>query len=53
MGKGQQVLLVDDDPYNIYRGQCVRMGVGFRCFGSDIADLREVLPLVGIPLVWI
>ncbi len=38
-------LLVDDDPYNIYRGQCERMGAGFRCFGHDIQDLREVLPL--------
>jgi magnesium-dependent phosphatase-1 len=43
-------LLVDDDPYQIYRGQCARMGAGFRCFGSDITDLREVLPLVGITL---
>lgn len=43
-------LLVDDDPYSIYRGQCARMGADFRCFGSDITDLREVLPLVGIPL---
>jgi magnesium-dependent phosphatase-1 len=42
-------LLVDDDPYNIYRGQCARMGAGFYCFGSDITDLREALPWVGIP----
>lgn len=41
-------MLIDDDPYSIYRGQCKRMGAGFRCFGTDISDLREVLPLVGI-----
>lgn len=38
-----EVMLVDDDPYQIYRGQCRRMGIGFLCFGSDISDLREVL----------
>ncbi|HKP54989.1 MAG TPA: hypothetical protein VJ183_20330 [Chloroflexia bacterium] len=43
---GRDVLLVDDDPEQIYRGQCERMGVGFRCFGSDITDLREVLSVV-------
>ena len=36
-------LLVDDDPYRIYRGQCARMGAAFLCFGGDIHDLREVL----------
>jgi len=36
-------LLVDDDPYQIYRGQCKKLGAGFLCFGSDISDLREVL----------
>ena len=40
-----QAILVDDDPYNIYRGQCARMGAGFRCFGYDIRDLGEVLAL--------
>jgi magnesium-dependent phosphatase-1 len=54
-GDGREVgpgdaLLVDDDPYNIYRGQCARMGVGFYCFGSDITDLRETLSWAGIPL---
>ena len=41
-----QAILVDDDPYNVYRGQCERMGAGFRCFGHDIRDLSEVLALV-------
>jgi magnesium-dependent phosphatase-1 len=40
------LLLVDDDPDNIYRGQCERMGAGFSCFGTDIHDLRELLPLL-------
>lgn len=40
------LLLVDDDPDGIYRGQCRRMGAGFSCFGSDIHDLREVLSLL-------
>lgn len=39
-------LLVDDDPWQIYRGQCERGGYGFRRFGVDIADLAEVLPLL-------
>ncbi|MGA7733225.1 MAG: HAD family hydrolase [Chloroflexia bacterium] len=39
-------ILVDDDPYDIYRGQCARLGAGFRCFGHDIRDLSEVLSLV-------
>jgi magnesium-dependent phosphatase-1 len=38
-------LLVDDDPWQIYRGQCEKMGAGFRCFGVDIRDLREVLTI--------
>jgi predicted phosphatase len=41
------VLLVDDDPYDIYRGQCARLGAGFRCFGRDITDLSEVLDIIG------
>ena len=40
------LMLVDDDPDSIYRGQCARMGAGFSCFGSDIHDLRELLPLL-------
>ena len=40
-----EVLLVDDDPAEIYRGQCERMGVGFRRFGTEMADLREILEL--------
>ena len=39
-------ILVDDDPDDMYRGQCARLGAGFRCFGHDIRDLGEVLPLV-------
>jgi predicted phosphatase len=41
-----EAMLVDDDPYRIYRGQCERMGAAFRCFGMDISDLREVLDLL-------
>jgi len=37
------VLLVDDDPEGIYRGQCERLGTGFVCFGTDISSLEEVL----------
>jgi magnesium-dependent phosphatase-1 len=37
------VTLIDDDPNNIYAGQCLRMGAGFACFGKDITDLRQVL----------
>ncbi len=40
------LLLVDDDPERIYRGQCRRLGAGFSCFGTDIHDLREVLTLL-------
>lgn len=40
-----ETLLVDDDPAQIYRGQCERMGVGFRRFGVDVVDLREVLAI--------
>lgn len=43
------LLLVDDDPDNIYRGQCERMGAGFSCFGTDIHNLREVLTLLDTP----
>ena len=43
------LMLVDDDPAGIYRGQCGRMGAGFSCFGTDIHDLREVLSLLDIP----
>jgi hypothetical protein len=39
-------MLVDDDPDNLSRGQCARMGAGFSCFGTDIHDLREILPLL-------
>ena len=42
------LMLVDDDPGNLYRGQCARMGAGFSCFGTDIHDLREVLSLLDI-----
>jgi magnesium-dependent phosphatase-1 len=45
----RDLMLVDDDPDNIYRGQCERMGAGFSCFGTDIHDLREVLPLLDTP----
>lgn len=40
------LMLVDDDPDQIYRGQCERMGAAFTCFGTDIHDLREVLTLL-------
>ncbi|HEX8219395.1 MAG TPA: HAD-IIIC family phosphatase [Chloroflexia bacterium] len=43
------LMLVDDDPDNLYRGQCARMGAAFSCFGTDIHDLREVLPLLDGP----
>jgi len=42
----RDVLLVDDDPEQIYRGQCERMGAAFLCFGADINDLRSVLSLL-------
>jgi magnesium-dependent phosphatase-1 len=45
----KDAMLVDDDPYRIYRGQYAKLGAQFCCFGTDISDLREVLPLVGIP----
>src|SRR5688500_3058779 len=32
------LMLVDDDPWEIYRGQCARMGAGFCRFGADILD---------------
>ena len=40
------LMLVDDDPEQIYRGQCERMGTGFSCFGVEIFDLREVLRML-------
>jgi magnesium-dependent phosphatase-1 len=40
------LILVDDDPAGIYRGQCERMGAGFACFGSDIHSLWDVLDLL-------
>jgi magnesium-dependent phosphatase-1 len=43
-------MLVDDDPYHIYRGQYAALAAGFSQFGTDITDLREVLPLVGLSL---
>lgn len=42
-------ILLDDDPYEIYRGQYERMGAGYRRFGYDIHDLSEVLALVHDP----
>src|SRR4051794_12469497 len=45
----EEVLLVDDDPDGLYVEQCARLGMSFRKFGVEIQDLREVLPLVGIP----
>ncbi|MEO6458202.1 MAG: HAD-IIIC family phosphatase [Chloroflexia bacterium] len=39
------LILVDDDPWEIYRGQCARMGAGFSRFGVDILDLRDVLAM--------
>lgn len=44
-----EAMLVDDDPEGLYAAQCARMGAGFACFGRDLRDLREVLPLAGIP----
>lgn len=41
------LILVDDDPAGIYRGQCERIGAGFSCFGTDIHDLRQTLDLLG------
>jgi magnesium-dependent phosphatase-1 len=40
------LVLVDDDPWEIYRGQCERMGAGFCRYGVDLHDLREVLHLL-------
>lgn len=47
--RASDLILVDDDPYEIYRGQCERMGACFSCFGTDIHDLRQVLSLVDTP----
>ncbi|MBF6613760.1 MAG: hypothetical protein IVW55_11595 [Chloroflexi bacterium] len=43
------LILVDDDPWDIYRGQCARMGTGFCRFGVDIKRLSEVLGLLESP----
>jgi magnesium-dependent phosphatase-1 len=43
-----EVMLVDDDPEGLYAAQCSRMGARLACFGREISDLREVLPLAGI-----
>jgi magnesium-dependent phosphatase-1 len=43
----EDVMLVDDDPNDVYSGQCRRMGAGFCRFGVDMRDLREVLGMVG------
>ena len=40
------LLLVDDDPSDLYSAQCRRMGAGFCRFGADMRDLREVLGLL-------
>ena len=40
------LMLVDDDPWEIYRGQCARLGASFSRFGVDILDLREVLAML-------
>jgi len=42
----KDLLLVDDDPSQIYRQQCERIGAGFCRFGWDITDLRDVLGLL-------
>jgi magnesium-dependent phosphatase-1 len=42
----RDLMLVDDDPWEIYRGQCARMGAGFFRFGVDILDLRELLEML-------
>jgi predicted phosphatase len=40
------LLLVDDDPNDIYSGQCRRLGAHFCRFGTDVRDLREVLKML-------
>jgi magnesium-dependent phosphatase-1 len=42
------MLLVDDDPYGIYAQQCERVGASLVCFGSEIHDLRELLPMASV-----
>lgn len=42
----QDVIFVDDDPSDIYRGQATGMGIAFFRFGSDMTDLRQILPLI-------
>ncbi len=44
--ESNDLMLVDDDPWEIYRGQCSRMGAGFSRFGVDIHDLSEVLAML-------
>lgn len=41
-------MLVDDDPDGLYAVQCANIGARLACFGKDLHDLREVLPLAGI-----
>jgi hypothetical protein len=41
-------MLVDDDPDGLYAMQCANIGARLACFGRDLQDLREVLPLAGI-----
>jgi magnesium-dependent phosphatase-1 len=41
--EAKDLMLVDDDPEGIYKGQCATMGVAFLCFGADIISLDEVL----------
>jgi hypothetical protein len=41
-------MLVDDDPEGLYAVQCANIGARLACFGKDVHDLREVLPLAGI-----
>jgi magnesium-dependent phosphatase-1 len=41
----RDLMLVDDDPNDIYSGQCRRMGAGFCRFGADMRDLREVVEM--------
>lgn len=49
IGPGDAIL-VDDDPNDIYAGQCARIGAGFARFGVDILDLREVLEMAREPV---
>lgn len=42
------MMLVDDDPYRIYAKQCKSIGASLVCFGSEISDLSELLPMASI-----